>query len=718
MKYRIWALTLLLILPWATAIAAAPATAPAAKPAREQYAVGAKVEAIFGYGAWRKGTVKNVDGDIYLVVFDAPWDKQFYWTWVHINMVRPVGGDKPAPQGQMGVKVGNETIPAAKADAVKAFADFQAAPPPKPETPAPGEAVTPGQPPKTGVAAGGSDIPTPKPAVRDPKVSPFEPIPYDKPVITANVTGIQEKSLASAITRPVIPAPCMPKFMSSHWIVAKSGVAGGTTSVMHFADNFAAVVNSTGSVYEPTSLRVERMNLMTGASDGYLDWELNSRPISLSPSGQRLLSRAMGFFPGMRHRVSLWNLSGAPLAARHLLSFEPYKGNEKGHNDVDVASLLDDTHLLTVSSGGELVLWEIGEKSVKGVWRLAAGSSAKCIVSPSRKQIASYDGKALAVLDAMSGAPLSLFPSEVTLTDLSWSPDGKTIVGFAIGTLSHWDLEKGLFVGAVGIPGSLPASKATALNGGFVLLQNQYLFDLSSRLFVRKYEAVYSDVACHGSRCWQIFNNNPQQTLMSAELPSEPVRQAAKAAAANADEAMLMHPASSVSIEMAINAGQDEVNAARAALTAQLSRNRITVVDGAPIKLVAKTEDGKTIERKWQVQSFGPGGGTRMETASVTEKIVSVQIQSGDATPWSTRSVNAPNVVVPKQGQSFADALAAANQYDLKFFQNVRLPAYVLKDVDIHALPKSKWGGNGINDNVTDNLTNRKRPAMPPKAAK
>jgi hypothetical protein len=83
--------------------------AGAKPPAKEQYAVGAKIEAKEA-GSWKPATVRNRDGDLYLVVFDG-WEKEFFWQWVHLSMVRAPGGSKEGPEWGHGVGVHNGASP-------------------------------------------------------------------------------------------------------------------------------------------------------------------------------------------------------------------------------------------------------------------------------------------------------------------------------------------------------------------------------------------------------------------------------------------------------------------------------------------------------------------------------------------------------------------------------------------------------------------------------
>jgi hypothetical protein len=684
MKLCVLGVSLLFVLSPSQALAAAapapaPAPVPASKPVaaapKEQYANGAKVDAIFGYGAWKSATVKNRDGDVYLVAFDPPWDKQSYWTWVHISMVRPVGGDKAAPRGQMGVRVGSKPVATAKAEAMKAFAGRDAAP----------------QPDNVPVAGKG-------PVARPARSSPFDPKPYDKPVAVADVSAIAERNAAGAAARSVPPAPFSARIVPRSIVLQMGTVRGLHETQLAFADAYGIAVGISGSTTDPKSIHMERLNLTTGAIDAMMEWELKSAPIAISPTGQRVLSRAVGFFPGQKNRVDIWNLTGAPLAAKHLISFEPYKGKERGDSDVEWAILIDDTHALICSGKGELVMWEISDTAIKGIWRLAGGVGHGAALSPSRKHVALMSASGLIIVDVATGSVLSQIVGGRTANGLSWSPDGKIVAGMSSGVLTTWDVEKGTFGVEIGLPPGVSGSGVDCVNEGFVLLGDHYLLDLATKQVVWKYEGA-GKVTTHAGRAWATVTDAQRVMLVPAELPTDAARKAAKANAANADANLLIKPGATVSLDIQLSGSQEQIKSATDAINAQLKQAGIKIADNQPVKVAARTEDGKTIERKWQVRNFGPGAGLPTEeTVSVTEKITRFYVESDGKVAWEVRSVNAPSMVSRKEGQSVADAVAAANQYNLQFLQTVRLPQYVLKPREPLEYGKSTWLASGVRD--------------------
>lgn len=114
--------------PTPAAAGAVPVAVAVPKPAtraaiKEAYVVGQAVE-VWEMHAWKPATVRNRDGDLYLIARDAK-EKQNFWRWVDLCMVRSPGAAKVDPpiQFAQGQLVGGMTVLAAKAEAKKRFAD-------------------------------------------------------------------------------------------------------------------------------------------------------------------------------------------------------------------------------------------------------------------------------------------------------------------------------------------------------------------------------------------------------------------------------------------------------------------------------------------------------------------------------------------------------------------------------------------------------------------
>ena len=91
--------------------------------ADEVFEPGQKVEVKIP-GNWSTATVKERDGDLYLVMYDGKGrDREIFWEWVHISGVRAQGSVKEGPKVPRRVPVGTKGRVAARADARRVFRD-------------------------------------------------------------------------------------------------------------------------------------------------------------------------------------------------------------------------------------------------------------------------------------------------------------------------------------------------------------------------------------------------------------------------------------------------------------------------------------------------------------------------------------------------------------------------------------------------------------------
>jgi hypothetical protein len=190
------------------------------------------------------------------------------------------------------------------------------------------------------------------------------------------------------------------------------------------------------------------------------------------------------------------------------------------------------------------------------------------------------------------------------------------------------------------------------------------------------------------------------RTLQTSPLPHEPAKQTAKQLAANADANLILKPGATVTLEIALEGDEKQVKSATDAITAELARRNIKVGDNQPIRIVARTEDGKTTEKQWESRSFGPGAGFGREvtTASVTEKITRIYVEWDGKIVWENRTVSVPSFVTRKEGESVADAVSNANKHNLRFLESVRVPGYIAKPRDPAVIGKSTWSESGLQD--------------------
>ena len=647
--------------------AGAPGAArPAAKPkaAKDRFEVGAKIE-VQHHGRWEKGTVRNRDGDLYLVGRDG-WDKEFFWIWVHVRSVRKPGTNKPGLAAEKSVTVGNMGVAKAKAEAKRLFADIDAEP-------------------DAGAADG--------------KDNPFAPVPYDKPVADTNLDRVEELLPAGAPVKlgEFDGAPAnSPKFAEQSYVLRGKGVwpSEGPAGVL-MAGTRGVIWYQSGGAADARTLNLELLDLAAGKNLGLVKADPLSMPLELSPSGQRLIGRQHGFHNGTRMRVDLFTLGKGAAAPKHLVSFIPYVSADFFWKDVEWAGFAgDDEHVLTLNNGGDLICWHAATATAK--WRMKVRGGTAPARSPGGRQIAVATDLGIAVIDLAGAKVACVVPGARAARGLSFTPDGKRVVGASSNTLSVWDLATGEALPGIGLPAKGAAGDPIALDGRFVLIGGMDVLDLEKKVVVWRYArpAGSGGVSQHGGRTWSVLADGGRNVLVGAALPHAAAVAAADALAGG--QRLLVKPGDAVSLTVAIEATPEQQQKIKAAITEQLQQSGIAVADNAAVKLVARTERGKTQEQEYR------GRGMRhfeRDKVNVTEKITRIYFEADGKVAWESRvSSGAPMFVTVEAGQTVNDAVQAASQFDLGFLEAVRVPAYVPAPAEVPGLGQSKWTLQGVAD--------------------
>lgn len=669
------------------ALADAEAKEAAGGPAaKDEYAVGLAAE-LRQSGFWRPCTVKERDGDLYLVAEDD-FPSEMHWQWVHVSMVRRRGQKKDGFGGISGVTVGNSTVAEAKAKAAKQFADID-------QKMAAERRANLGRP----EADKASD-------------NPFASKSIDKPVTPVIVTGFKDVTAGAtparlAAAEAIDPALARVAGRPVPFRIARKW--GVTTDVM-LAGPFAVAAHTDGSGSDIKEVAVERLNLTTGALEPAVPWNAASVPVSVSPTGRRVLGRPPGFHSGTMDRLDLWDLPPAAGAAAakpaHVVSFCPYDDRTfKPERDVEWAALTDDDHVLTCNSKGDLACWKVGPGIAAGVWRTNVRSAARLALSPGGRRLACMTDAGLAVLDVATGDTLAFVEASRQTLRLAFSPDGKRVVGVTYTALCFWDLDKGTFGGDLALGPGVGVGPATTLafaDDGFVLV-GSHLFDLSRKVLVWKYDGAAGPVVGHAGRIWTTVSANDKTTLVSAALPHDGAKRGITRLPQGVDAgAMVLRPGVTVTLEVSIDGPADQQKATRDALAAQLAKNGIAVADGQPIKIVAKTENGATKTQAFKSTAIARPGFQQPEVGevSVTEKITRVYVEMGGKKAWEDSSTSTPYFVTRKEGQSIADAVSAANTFNLSFLKSVLVPSYVPRPEAVTVQGTSVWAPTGLKENL------------------
>jgi WD40 repeat protein len=653
----------------------APTTSPAdgaqtRKAPNETFKIGARVE-VKNASRWTPATVKNRDGDLYLIVYDR-WESQTWWEWVPVAIVRTPGSDKEFYDWGRGVKVGSGSVQKAKEEAKRTFANIDAE-----------------------IAAN----------AKGEKKDPFAPTPYDKPVTPADRKKVKELLPGGGpkVLAQFDPFPATPKIAERGYVL--HGGDGQTfnrgPAALVMGGRRAMAVYTGGHGSETRTSGVELLDLVSGDNLGGMKFDPLSMPIAVSPSGNRAAGRAHGFFSNTKSRLDIFDLKNTA-EPKHVISFQPYAaaaGKERGGHgdsrDIGWAAFPDEDHILTCSTGGELTMWDA--PNATAVWTLGVRSGSSPALSPGGKQIAILTSDALVVIDSLTGKELCSIPQSRPARQLAFTPDGKRVVGSdGGGVVSFWDLAKGEWGGDIGVGAR---GEAIPANGRFVLVGGTDLLDLDKRVVVWQYTGASSSAAQgFGGRCFVITTKDRRTVLVAATLPNDSALKTADKL--QLGQALLLRPGGSVSINVTVEGPEEQRQGIIAALTEQLRQSNITVDPASPIKLFARTETGKTNTQTYQIRKFGSFE-TSTETVSSTEKLTKLGFEYNGKVAWETVNSSGaylPSMVMTTGGKSINETVQAQNKYSAGYLASVRVPNYLPVPTDQPWAGSSHWTVQGVAD--------------------
>ena len=659
-------------------------TRPATRPTLKLPALGDHLEVKWG-GLWLPATVKNKSPKGWILI---QYDRDKFFEWVEPWRVRKPGTDIDVPWASS-----NHAL-------------FKPEPPPtNPPSLTPPEE-------HRAVERRAEDAPAttrPNTAESNPQPSSV-PAAFELP-ITKAVGVARPITLAPAAPAwslaPDVPNPA-PKptnqsielkggsreFFESPQLIVPRGGGGSPIALVSYID---------APPGKPAAVRCERVNLATGASNGVLLMPAASEPLELSPSGKVLLSRAYSREPGKRDRLDLWSVVPTGAAPpKHQLSFKPYDGEDWPRRDAVWASFVDDQHLLTLSSEGLLIHWDLTGPAPKADWQIALsrfGSAAA--FSPTRKYLAASDDKDVVFLDPQTGNLLGrLEGAGMAGGDIAFRDDGKQLVTLSSGrTIRTWDLETGKLLRDVLIPkGGSGAPIAFADNDYILLGGGRDLLDLDRRIILWQYELPYHDPPASGqwaSRFWQYIapeSKTAAPTLVSAALPHDEAKKIA--ATLKPEDLLLIKPGITVSLEVNIEASDKERQQVIDSLKSKLRKNQITLADTPqPIKLIATTSLGES--RQQEYEQFATGHKT---SVTITPHITRLAFETSDGKiAWeSATTTSAHSMLNAKEPGGLQSAADATAKYNIPFLISCPLPPYVTIPRDAASFGRSRLTARGV----------------------
>ncbi|MDB5354889.1 MAG: hypothetical protein JWN24_1342 [Phycisphaerales bacterium] len=626
-----------------------PAAAPAApKPAKPPvvWNLHSHVEVKWG-GLYSKATIVNKRGDWYLIEYDG-WNSQ---EWVEPWRIRkvgssddPIGHAQPNPSFSKG-KVGNP--PSEK-------------PGPAPDAP-------------------GANAPGGAPALDSAKTPLTD---TDRAAVQDVVFGggdVDAFQLAPdtqvKLAKPLVANP-----------IALQGSTGGffdhVTAIFFSSPDaaMAAAVHTDAAPGKPKRVRVERVDLAAGKSLNTAEILGDIEPLDISPDGKLLVDHSSGFGFGVSARLDVWQIDAAGEAA-HAASFVPFDNRQPNNRDITWARFVDADHVLAMNGEGFISLWEW--RKAKAIWSAQAEARMKPVLSGNGKYVAAeIKGHEILIAEALTGRTVGRLSIDGTWgLRLAFKPDGTQLAATGQDLLFVWDLTTGKKLHDLS-PSGVVGQSVAWVGEGFILLDGRSLVWLDKKMVAWTYENTVHPggenlCASFAGRYWYAAapaGRGGKPALVSVTLPHEAARKAAMAI--NLDQEMIIKPGSTVSLDVAV-AGEVQQKVTDS-LTARLQQMGMTVAANAPVKLIARSEPGDTVEMQYHTFGAGFGGNQKMNVA--TTKLRLALETAGGKILWERRTATSPPpMLMMKQGQTIDQAVAEAMKPSSAFFEMTRIPDYVPK---------------------------------------
>lgn len=490
--------------------------------------------------------------------------------------------------------------------------------------------------------------------------------------------------------------------------------------VPHAAQPFVYLRYTDEPPGQPKRTRVQKVDVSAGKVVATYDLPPETMLVDVSPDGKRALLRSEGLGLGTRGRIDVFDISAAQ--PKHVVSFEPYKGEKSNNNDVGLARFVDNDHLLTSNGQGRVALWQ--GPAAKAVWVINAGSNGGFGLRPDRAVIALAADRALHLLDAKSDASLGQVEAEERVANPRFNEDGTRLAASAgENRLQLWDLQAPKLVHDVPLQRDVVMGAVRWLDGGLLLLGNRDVLDPGKGVVVWQYlqpgggEALLQVAGRFGliseGAADRAGRGEGQRTLSFFTLPHPPVYERAKALPASG--VLLVRPGAKISLEFDFEGPPDMRQKAEQNVRDQLRENNITVADGQLVRLLVRSKPGKTKE-----VSYGSGSLIRgpQETLSVTEQVHRVAFLSGGGTVlWeATWSFGGEGLFFRKQNQSMAEVIEERKVQSYRYFASIKLPKFIPKPLSLIPPGRSNLTPQGPKGDVVPPLpapTPVAAPAMP-----
>jgi len=250
----------------------------------------------------------------------------------------------------------------------------------------------------------------------------------------------------------------------------------------------------------------------------------------------------------------------APNELTAIARWEPFGQTTRGmDNQIEQARILSSDRVLTLDRFGRMVvIWDVTQP--KAIWKIPIGSAQilSTALSPDRKLLAISAEQGISIIDLEAGRHVATIPPDGRVYhSLAFRADNARLGAFGDMSLKVWDLADGHSIVNFMTPSSIGSyDVALAWTGSYLLVGNNYLFDVDRRILLWEYQE--SSLTTHNASLrngvlWIVPFSHGESTLVSSPVP-HPAALAMVRQLPSADELIVAKPGDPVSIEIDMDA--------------------------------------------------------------------------------------------------------------------------------------------------------------------
>jgi WD40 repeat protein len=457
---------------------------------------------------------------------------------------------------------------------------------------------------------------------------------------------------------------------------------------------------------------VEPVDLVAGKSTGLVGLPGGVRVLDAFPAERLIAYVPGGFHDGDELTVATVDQGRITPIVR----WTPYEGERSKY--IDHLWFLGRDRIMTSRRHGKaLTIWEPSTFKVLANIPIGFGGNVRTALSADRQYVAITMESGIAIIDLKAGEHVATVATgKQDYVRLAFSEDNRHLVGLCKPGIFLWDLTSGKLVRQFWHPTMGKARRDLSWAGGFVVLANQYVYDVPRRILLWEYETDRSLMATQqcGARLWAVLRPTEQRgparlptergqaRLMAFPMPHDEVLTLAHSLGTSED-LLEVKPGDPVALEVEVDPGSASEAELRGLLTEKLQAAGLKVVDDADlvVKAVCKRKEKQTIKidkrPNQDPHHFSPGFPYRAPdpkdiiTKTITPHESSVSMQLHGKTIWLRGYLAKPGQTIRlKPEETIDQALHRLTQPNLDVIKQAYFTAFIAKPGN--ATPNGAYG--------------------------